>query len=239
MTLNAIPDSLRKQIELIRNPRFQPYFVAAFTLWLVGAVEIIQKTTGHRLDPRFWMLIAILFTVYGGVRMFRASSRPANQSPAKRSSAADAIVHRIVASGLTVYQDPVQTKGSDGYVVVGPSGVYAMEIKAQNVFGSRTIEFGRPDELILGGRISDRRPVQQAQATARRIQERLTGIAAPRSLVKPLVVFLNDWRINIPDRAAEVPVVNASELEQYLSTQTAVLTDSEVAEISACVAGAR
>src|SRR5437868_13963709 len=67
----SIPDSWSKQLDLIRNDSLQPYFFVAFTLWLVGVVEIIQKTTGQRLDPRFWMLVAVLITAYSGVRIFR------------------------------------------------------------------------------------------------------------------------------------------------------------------------
>src|SRR5437868_7559819 len=60
----VLPERLQKYIDLIRNDRFQPYFIVAFTLWLVGVVEMVQKTTGQRLDPRFWMVIAILITAY-------------------------------------------------------------------------------------------------------------------------------------------------------------------------------
>src|SRR5438477_4380399 len=71
---SVLPQRLQKYIDLIRNDRFQPYLIVAFTLWLVGAVEIVQKTTGQRLDPRFWMIIAILITAYSGARIFRLAS---------------------------------------------------------------------------------------------------------------------------------------------------------------------
>ena len=110
-----LPPSIRKRLELIIRGRFQPYFIVAFTLWLVGAVEIVQKTTGQRLDPRFWMSIAVLITAYSGLRIFRLSEQSPNVRRSKRSAAADAVVSGIAESGLTVFPNAGDSKGSDGY----------------------------------------------------------------------------------------------------------------------------
>lgn len=213
----------------MRNERFQPYLVVAFTLWLVGAVEIIQLTSGQGLNPRFWMVVAILITIYSGVRIFRLTPRPVNIAARKARTRANEVVNRIHSSGFSVYQDP---RHRDGYVIVGPAGIYALEVKERNVFGSRTIEFVGDDKLVLGGRIADSRPVKQAQAAALKIRDGLTGVLHKGFTVKPLVVFLNDWRINRAQNEADVPVLNESELPQYLDGQESVLSRSEVAEIS-------
>lgn len=227
-----LPETWRKYIDLIRNHRFQPYFIAAFTLWLVGAVEIVQKTTGQRLDPRFWMLVAILITGYSGVRIFRLSPVMSNVRRSNRSREVENIMSRLFSSGFAVYHEPTAVKGSDSYVVVGPSGVYVMEVKARNVFGSRTIEFRSENELVLGGRITDRRPVQHAHAAAHKIREKFNGVSQVQAAVKPLIVFLNDWQINQPDTEHEVTVLNANQLESYLTARQPIFTKSQVAEIS-------
>ena len=215
----------------MRSDRFQPYLVVAFTLWLVGAVEIIQLTSGQGLNPRFWMVVAILITIYSGVRIFRLTPRPTNIAARKTRTRANEVVNRIHSSGFAVFQDPTETK-RDGYVIVGPAGVYALEVKERNVFGSRTIEFAGDDKLVLGGRIADSRPMKQAQAAALKIHEGLKGVLNRGFSVKPLVVFLNDWRINRAQGEADVPVLNENELPQFLNDQESVLSQSEVAEIS-------
>jgi hypothetical protein len=139
------------------------------------------------------------------------------------------------ANGLEVYPAPNHNNENAGFVAVGRGGVYAMEVKSRKVFGTRRIEFGADNELILGGRISDRRPVQQAQQTAETIREKLAEIAGGQSIVTPLVVFLDGWTIGFGS-AHEVPVVTAGELEPFLNAQPAVLSDSEVAEVSAHLA---
>jgi Nuclease-related domain len=223
-----------KVLELLRNPGFQPYYLVAFTLWLVGTVEIIQKIGGQHLDPRFWMLVAILITVYSGVRIFRLTPL-ATTGNRKWPTALTDMITRMQANGFDVYPAPNQDKENAGFVLVGRSGVFAMEVKSRKVFGSRRIEFGSGNELILGGRISDRRPVQQAQGTAEIIREKLAEIGAESSIVTPLVVFLDGWTVSFGS-AHDVPVVTAGELEPFLNAQPAVLSDSEVVEVSACLA---
>src|ERR1700730_2964855 len=99
--LSLLPEAWRKQLDLVRSDRFQPYFVIAFTLWLVGAVEIIQKTGGQRLDPRVWMAVAVLIRTYGGVRLFRLTPRRLGFAGSKMSSAVNDIMSRIQANGLS------------------------------------------------------------------------------------------------------------------------------------------
>ena len=223
----------RRCLQLFQKERFQPYFIAAFTLWLVGAVEIIQRGGGQTLDPRFWMSVAVLITVYSGIRIFRLTSLPPNIVSRKLSPALNEMISRIKASGLAIYPESNHEKQNGGYVIVGRSGVYAMAVKTRKVFGSRQIEYRNENELVLGGRICDGRPVQSAQAIADTLREKLHGLVKTRSAVKPIVVFLNEWRISASDVRHNVPVVTASEVDRYINDQTTVLSDSEIAAISA------
>ncbi|HEY4284471.1 MAG TPA: nuclease-related domain-containing protein [Chthoniobacterales bacterium] len=231
--LNLLPEPWRKHLQLLRNERFQSYFVIAFTFWLVGAVEIIQKAGGQRLDPRFWMSVAILITLYSGLRIFRLNSVGLGFNRSKTSPLVNEMMHRIQGYGLSVYYEPKQEKNGFGLVVVGQAGIYAMEVKDRPVFGSRTIEYAETNKLVIGGRISDARPLTQARTAAQQIQEKLRGIPQAQSAVRPLVVFLNEWQITQPNDEPEVAVINAAELESYLNEQQPVLTKSEIAQISA------
>jgi len=235
LNLTFLPASLRKHLEAITHGRFQPHFVVAFTLWLVGAVEIIQKTTGQRLDPRFWMLIAVLITAYSGVRIFRLLPKASNAGRRKRSTATEAFVSRIADSGLTVFEADGEMKGSDGYVVVGPGGVYTMEVRERNVFGSRTIELGDDNELVIGGRIADGRPLTYACAAAEKVREQLHDHLPIQPMVKPVVVFVNDWEIKGGQNRDDVTVLNENEVQHYFSKQNPVLNSADLAKISACL----
>jgi hypothetical protein len=235
-SFTVLPQSWRKHLGLLRNERFQPYFVAAFTLWLVGAVEIIQKTGGQKLDPRFWMLVAVLITVYSGLRIFRLTPKASPVSSRTVPPPVSDMVNRMRSNGVAVCENATD-ENRGAYVLVTPAGIYAMEVKARNVFGSRTIEYRRDNELVLGGRIADSRPMKQAQAAAQKIRERLGAVLQTGTVVKPLVVFLNDWRINRASAQHEVDVLNEHEIQHYLQTQKPVLSESDVTEISTYLNG--
>jgi len=228
--LCVVAQPWRNHLQLLGNERSQPYLITAFTLWLVGAVEIVQKTSGQRLDPRFWMAVAILITIYTGARIFQLTAAKSNVGRMKGSTPAAELVNRIRSSRIAVY--PNRNDNADSYVVVGPAGVYAMQVKARKVFGSRTVDFRKENELVLGGRIADSRPLRQAQGAADKIRERLQGVLPTRPVVKPLVVFLNDWQIERGQSPTEVTVVNENELQQYFSDQETVLDSSELETIA-------
>src|SRR3954466_7903152 len=100
----AISPELRKKfVELVRNQRLQPHFGAAFMLWLVGLVELIQKIGGQRLDPRFWMGIAVLITAYGGFRVFRLTPTSARRAAANRPTPVEQLVARMQSNGVAIY----------------------------------------------------------------------------------------------------------------------------------------
>jgi Nuclease-related domain len=227
-----LPDSWRKRLQLVLADRYQPYLMVAFTVWLVALVETIQKTSRQQLDPRFWMLIAVVITAYTGARIFRRSATGPTAASARECAAADAMVHRMISSGLTIHHEE---NGSGRYVVVGPGGIYAMQVKARNVFGSGTIQLGLDNDLVLGGRISDSEPVKQAKAAAQELRSRLEHVLPQKSVVKPVVVFLNDWRINGGQSRQDVAVVNENQLQQYFAAHEAVFDSSDLAKISACL----
>ena len=201
----------------------------------MGAVEIIQKTGGQGLDPRFWMVLAILITLYSGLRIFRLTPR-ANLGSVKTSAALNEMMGRLQANGLTVYYEPNRNKNGDGFVVVGRAGIYVMEVKTGGVFGSRTIEHRAENELIFGGRISDSRPLHQAREAANLIRAKLSAVLQTETVVKPIVVFLDDWQVDRFNADPEVAVFTAAEAGQYFGSQRPILSQSQVDAISAHLA---
>ncbi|MFL6514340.1 MAG: nuclease-related domain-containing protein [Chthoniobacterales bacterium] len=234
---SAVSGELRREIgELVRNQRLQPYFGAAFMLWLVGLVELIQKIGGQRLDPRFWMGIAVLITIYSGVRIFRLHPSSLGRAASKSPTPVEQLVSRMQSHGVAVYPSALENV-SDGCVIVGPGGVYAVAVKARKLFGSQTIQFGKRNKLVLGGRISDSRPLRQAHTMAQKIGDQLRGVLRARISVKPLVVFLNDWRVDRDSAESDVAVMNEHELEQLLARQESNLTPAEIAAVSGRLSG--
>ena len=110
-----------------------------------------------------------------------------------------------------------------------------MTVRGRNVFGSRTIEFGDDNELVIGGRIADGRPLTYACAAADKVREQLHGALSTQPTVKPMVVFLNDWEIKGGQNRHDVTVLNESEVQEYFTKQDAILNSADLAKISECL----
>jgi hypothetical protein len=222
---------LRRRFEVIGHGQLLPFLAIPFTLCLVGIVEAIQKTGGQNPDPRFWMILSILITLYTGIRIFRLSPRR-TMARSKTNTLLEQMVDRVRSSGFDLYYEVDEGEGGVDYVVVGPAGVYAIEVKARNVFGSRRIDYRRENKLVFGGKISDNQPLKQARSAAQKIRDRLAGHLPAQDVVKPLVVFLGDWQIDQPDTKVDVAVVSAGELGEYFRQQQPILSRDELAAIS-------
>ena len=231
LNLGLLADTWRN---LLRRKRVQAGFVVAFTLWLVGAVESVQSSSGQQPDPRFWMIIAIVITAYSGTRAFRLSPdlERAGASGRAINPAMREIVRRIQAAGMSVYRESEDQTRDGAYVLVGPAGIFSMKVKARKVFGSGTIGFRKGNELVLGGRIADARAVKEAKAIAGNLSDRISAVVRRAAAVKPLVVFCNGWQINRPNDNTDVSVLNANELGRYFETQQPVLSPSELDEVA-------
>jgi nuclease-like protein len=225
------PQSWRGHAEMVCSERFVPYLLIALPFWLVCIVESVQKIGGQNLDPRFWMFLSILVTLYGGFSLFRLQSPRQNFSFEQSGPEIDEVVDQIRSKGGVVYHGSGERGLNADYLVVGPAGIHVIETKARNVFGSRAIDYRNENELLLGGKISDNQPLKQARAAAQTVREQLPEPFLAQCPVKPLVVFLGNWQINQPEREVDVAVMNASDLSGYLNQQQAVLTSAEVAQI--------
>jgi hypothetical protein len=228
----SVLKDLSDQLEVISSARLFPYLLIPFTLWLVGIVEAIQKIGGQKLDPRFWMFLSIIITIYTGVRIFRLSPLRRKNGGERARAPSKQILDCVHSSGLELYYEVDEGRRGIDYVVVGAAGIYAIEVKARDAFGSRRIDYRDANELVLGGKISDNQPLKEARSAAQKVRERLAGHLPTQNVVKPMVVFLGDWQIDQPETEADVAVVSAGDLEQYLKQQRPVLSSAELAEIS-------
>ncbi|MEY2537313.1 MAG: hypothetical protein QOG67_1053 [Verrucomicrobiota bacterium] len=221
----------REQTGRFWQDPFAPYFLITLSFWLVCIVESIQKMGGQTLDPRFWMFLSILVTVYGGVNVFHLHSQRRILPPVDSDRTMDKALESIRAKGMVAYEKSGEPGLQVDYVVVGPRGIFVVEAKARNVFGSGTIDYRSDNELILGGKISDNQPLKEARSGAQAIQQLLPQQLSKDHPVTPLVVFSGDWRINQPATDLDVAVMAACDLENFLDRQPATLTKEEIEQV--------
>jgi hypothetical protein len=225
---------LREKFQAFFDDRFVPYFLIVFTFWIVCLVEWTQALTGERSDPRFWLLLSLLVTVYGGLQTFRLYPQLRRHRRGGRGQATVAeVLDRMQPKGFAAFNDLSENDFDVDHIVVGPSGIYVMETKTRAVFGSGTIDYRNENELILGGRITDNHPLKQTRAAAEVVRNRLQEHFHQQYPVKPVVVFMGDWHVNRQANDVDVAVITASQLEAYFDRQQPELTSAEIAQVCA------
>jgi hypothetical protein len=211
---------------------FVPYLMIVFAFWIVRLVEWMQKIAGEHPTPGFWMFLSLLVTVYGGVRAFRLYPQLRNARHSERGKRRVAeTLDRIRSKGFVVFHDLPEDGSKIDHLVVGPTGIYSIETKAWNVIGSRTIDYQNENEVVLGGRITDGRLLRQARGSARAVHLRLKEHLHENYWVKPLLVFLGDWRVSRQAGDFAVTVMTADQLEDYFDRGQPELTRKEIAHI--------
>ena len=214
-----------------------PVLLIMFAFWIVCAVEWTQRWVGIIPDPRFWSALSLVVTVYGGLQIFRLRRRHHSSTPRVAGEKEVArILHQIRGRGFVAFHNLPGTERNIDHVVIGPSGIYAIETKARS--GSGTIDYCSDDELIFGGRIKDGWPLRHACGSASAVQTRLNHGLPEGYAVKPLVVFLGDWNICRHQENLAVDVTTLDQLAEYFDQQEPELTGKEIAAISSYFEGA-
>ena len=211
---------------------FVPYLMIVFGFWIVCLVEWTQKIVGERPTPGFWMFLSLLVTCYGGVRAFRLYPQLRSAGLGKqRGRRVAEMLDRIRSKGFVVFDD-LPGKGSNiDHLVIGPTGIYAMEVNAWSAIGSRTIDYQNEHEVVLGGRITDGRVLRRVRDSALAVHSQLKEQLHENHSVKPLLVFLGNWHVDRQAGDFAVMVTTADRLEDYLDRGQPELTSKEIAHI--------
>ena len=190
--------------------------------WIVCAVEWTQRFLGAIPDPRFWSLIALVFTTYGGLQIFRLNRR-GHRSPSAdpRSKALYAFRH-LCAAGWGLCYDSNEAGSAIDNVLVGDTGVYAVQVKHRS--GSGVIEQNGEGELLFGGRVRDGRLLTNALEAALPLQEYLDARFENPPEVKAVVVVVGDWSVQQQSETdAPVDVITADEVLKYFQSKANTL----------------
>src|SRR5258708_4886535 len=136
--LRLAGQSLREEIGKLTEEGLIPFLIFTVTFWIVCAVEWTQKLAGAAPDPRFWTFLSLIVTAYGGFKVFQLRPQIRNLRLGELGERKVAeIFDRIRSKGFVAFHDlPGAESSNVDHVVVGPSGIYAIETKAQTGSGN-------------------------------------------------------------------------------------------------------
>lgn len=227
--LRSPGDSLRERIDAILEDRVLLWVMFPVT----GALFTLSEWVHYvfRAPPRPWTatictLIALLACVYR-LRRIRAEVRQLRLGLLGEKSVGQAL-EALRDRGYRVIHDIPGDGYNIDHVLIGPTGVYAIETKTRMKPTSGAGEVIYDGERVMvNGLAPDRDPLVQARAAARDVK-RLILESTGRSIdVRPVVIFPG-WYIRRTCRRPEVWVVNEKYLEAWLERDDDRLTPEEV-----------
>jgi hypothetical protein len=101
--------------------------------------------------------------------------------------------------------------------VYGALGVFAIETKFRS--GSGLIEFRNGQGIFVGGREEEKDSLKQARGNARAVRDLIRQDTGIDVFVKPLVVFVGDWKVKNQWQSTDARVITADHLALDFSQQ--------------------
>lgn len=143
----------------------------------------------------------------------------------------------LVREGWYIFHDLSFPRGNIDHVLVGPTGIFAIETKYRSKYADIKGEQGALAEydgnsILFSGRREENLPLQQARAVSGELSKYLRGKLGYAVPVRP-VVSLPGWKIEsyIPDEESEVLVVNPKNFYRLKNMQT-IINASEALRVT-------
>lgn len=124
-------------------------------------------------------------------------------------------IHDIPAKGYNI-----------DHVLVGPGGVFAIETKFRSGYGE--IEFRNGEGLFVDGHKEKDDPLRQARSNAADVNRLLKENCGKYFWVKPLLVFVGDWKVKNTWQTTDARVLTVDGLRNYFEDQQPELTKAEI-----------
>jgi hypothetical protein len=143
-------------------------------------------------------------------------------------------LHSLLAEGYRVFHDvPGDGKWNIDHVVIGPSGVYAIETKARTKRPGRTGE--RDHEAVFDGsdihfpHYTDGRTPQQAQRNSKWLASMLSKATGQNVSARPIVA-LPGWWVTLKSNS-DIKVLSGKQISGFILKESTSLSDKEIQQI--------
>ena len=210
--------SLREQKERLTDNWLIPFYFTTVFCWLLWLVMELQARSHQPPQPKVYFGFAIVVTGVTAIKFGRLFRRFRNLNRGERGELLVAErLEELRSLGFQCFHDIVRDGFNIDHVVVVPAGVYAVETKYRS--GSGVIEFKNGQGIFVGGREEERDCLKQARGNAMAVHKLIREHAGLEVFVKPLLVFVGDWKVKNAWRDTDVRVITANGLARYFDRQ--------------------
>ena len=208
-----------------------PFFLATAFCWILWLVMNLQAYQPFQpFQSKIYLCFAIVATGATAIRFSGLWGHFRKLNGGALIVAAQ--LEELRANDFRCFHDVVRDGFNIDHVVVGPPGVFTVERKFRS--GSGEIEFKNGQGILVGGREEERDSLKQARGNASAVQDLIRENAGLEIPVKPLLVFVGDWKVkNTWREGTDVRVITADDVQPYFQNEDqSELTKSEIELIS-------
>ncbi|MBA2269118.1 MAG: NERD domain-containing protein [Chthoniobacterales bacterium] len=219
--------SLREEWDRQVNDNLPFIVFSPLILWAVCIVQWLEEWNRTAPMPRFWTGVAVVATGMAVIAFLRLMPKARNLVRGEKGEVKVAeALEELRAAGYRVFHDLRRDGYNIDHVVVGPAGVFAIETKFRSGYGE--IEFRNGEGLFVGGRKEESDSLLQARRNARDVGSMLKDDCKVDRWVKPLVVFVGDWRIKNSWQQTDARVLTPEQVGRYFEQLQPELTRNEI-----------
>ena len=210
--------SLRDQKEWLTDNWLIPLFFTTAFFWVLWLVVDLQARSHRPPQPKVFLCLAIVATGVSTIKFGRLFRQFRNLNRGERGELLVAEqLEELRSLGFRCFHDLVRDGFNIDHVVVGPAGVYAIETKYRS--GSGLVGFRNGQGIFVGGREEERDCLKQAKGNAATLHKLIRQHAGIEAFVKPLVVFVGNWKVKNDWQSTDVRVLTAGNLGRYFEEQ--------------------
>ena len=128
------------------------------------------------------------------------------------------------------FDDLVVDQSNIDHVLVGPGGIFAIEMKAYSIFGNGCVGVDESGVLRIGNKPAIKDPLHQAARSAANVAKILKERARKDFDVTPVLIFPG-WTLRGARAETGVVVLNDGMISDFFESRPTVLSDEQITHI--------
>ena len=212
---------------------FTYYLFMAGVFLIIALMECIHWLSKSPPWPLPYAFIAAAVLVYAGRKAFLIKRKIRNLEQGREGEkAVGQYLDKLREEGYQIFHDIVAEGFNLDHVLIGPSGVYAIETKtiSKPSEGEAVVQYDG-DKVTVAGLEPDRDPVAQVKSSTVWLQELIEESTGKKFKVRPVILYPG-WFIEKQPKGAEVWVLNPKALPAFLKNENTVMNTDDVHLVS-------
>ena len=203
-------------------------------LWAVAAMEWWAKANNIGRQPWVFTAAAMIVTVVGARRIYRARVRvKALKLGLAGERAVGQFLQGLRIGGARILHDIQGDHFNVDHVVVSSRGIYCIETKTITKRRSDAIVDYDGRRVLVDGMVPDRDPIRQVKAAAKWLSTQIADSTGKSFWVHPVVVYPGWFIETRPEaRGAPVWVLEPKALAKWIENESTSIDDTDVSLIS-------